>query len=188
MVHEDSEWWESLLAPIIAVVIIVLSVVTAGAAAVVAAGLSEAVMIGGLVSAMGVLSGNKTMSLVGSVISFGVTAYANLAMNAAAQQIGTEAAKTASAETMATVVKGLSVSQVFSGFANIGLGNLLSIGAKIVSIGMSIVDIMRGAPDVPEPETGILVDASQIEFTTTLGKADSEYDVFGQMGKQFEMY
>ena len=31
-------------------------------------------------------------------------------------------------------------------------------------------------------------DASEINFTTTLGKDDSEYDVFGQMGKQFEMY
>lgn len=189
VVHEDSEWWESLVAPVMAIIIIVLSVVTAGAAAVVAAGMSEAVLIGGIISAIGVLSGNKTLSLVGSVISLGATAYTSMASTAAAQKIGVEAAKTASAETMATTIGGLSASEVFSALPNIGLGNLVAIGAKIVSIGMSIDSIMNGEPDVEQVAAATEpVGSSEISFTTTLGKDDSEYDVFGQMGKQFEMY
>lgn len=45
------------------------------------------------------------------------------------------------------------------------------------------------ADDVTEEvEVEEVIEASQIEFTTTLGNADSEYDVFGQMSEQFKMY
>jgi len=140
VVHEDGEWWESLLAPVIAIVAVVLSVLTAGAAAPAlmaaygtAAGtvLAGMIVLGGVISALGVLSGNKSLMLIGGIMG-GIGGLASIAANTtyqATMAVGVSA-RTALQVTAETSLGGL-FSNMVSGA---GLGNILDIGSNVLRI------------------------------------------------------
>jgi len=136
VVHEDSEWWESLLAPIIAIVTIVIAAYTgiylggwetfAGAAT----------FISGGVTAFGILSGSKELMLAGAII--GLTAVVS-----GIAQAGAQAAAQAGAPTGASIgtaaanelLVGASAGQLFDYFVSgAGLGNLLSVGSNVLKV------------------------------------------------------
>ena len=142
---------------------------------------------GTAMSVMGTLGGNAKLAALGGLIS-GVASLAGSLMSAGRNAIG-QAAMTAgySARTAAQVAAEATLGEVFSSFLSAGFSNLATIGSNILKVATSTLSL--SADDViEEVEVEEVIEASQIEFTTTLGKADSEYDVFGQMGKQFEMY
>ena len=68
-----------------------------------------------------------------------------------------------------------------------GFENLAKIGSSVLKLTTSAMSL--GNADVQqESVVEEVVETSQIEFTTTLGQSEDEYDVYGQMSKQFEMY
>ena len=191
VVHEDSEWWESFLAPIIAIVYVVVAVfawpLAMAMGPVLGPIMGAALIVGTAMGVIGTLGGNAKLTALGGLIA-GVASLAGSLAQAGRSAIE-QAAMAAgySARTAAQMAAEATLGSVFSNFISAGFSNLATIGSNILKVTTSMLSL--SADDVTEEiEVEEVIEASQIEFTTTLGKADSEYDVFGQMSKQFEMY
>lgn len=191
VVHEDSEWWESFLAPITAIVSIVVAWVAwplvMGMGPVLGPIMGGALIAGTAMSVMGTLGGNAKLAALGGLIS-GVASLAGSLMSAGRNAIGQAAfAAGHTVDTAAKMAAEATLGSVFSNFVSAGFSNLATIGSNILKVTTSMLSL--SADDVTEEvEVEEVIEASQIEFTTRLGPEKTEYDVFGQMSKQFEMY
>ena len=191
VVHEDSEWWESFLAPIIAIVTIVVAVfawpLVMGMGPILGPIMGGALVAGTAMSVMGTLGGNAKLAALGGLIS-GVASLAGSLMSAGRNAIGQAAfAAGHTVDTAAKMAAEATLGSVFSNFVSAGFSNLATIGSNILKVTTSMLSL--SADDVTEEiEVEEVIEASQIEFTTRLGPEKTEYDVFGQMSKQFEMY
>jgi len=136
VVHEDSEWWQSLLAPIIAIVTIVIAAYTGMYLGGWETFAGAATFIGGGVTALGILSGSKELMLAGTII--GLTAVVSSIAQAGAQAAAQAGAPTgASIGTAAAneLLVGASVGQLFDYFVSgAGLSNLLSVGSNVLKV------------------------------------------------------
>ena len=188
VVHEDSKWWESFFAPILAIATVVLSVVAWPVVSAMGPVISAMFVAGTAMSVVGILGGDKTLSALGGILT-GVAGLAGAVGQAGRAAISNTAmAAGYSARTAGQIAAEATLGEVFSNFMSAGFSNLASVGSSVLKITSSVLslDTAQMADTVAEPEE--VIETSQLEFTTHLGKDDSEYDVFGQMSKQFEMY
>lgn len=136
IVHEDSEWWESFLTPVMAIVTIVIAAYTGLAFGGWQTFAGAATFIGGGVTAFGILSGSKELMLAGAII--GVTAVVSGIAQAGAQAAAQAGAPTGASIGTATaneLLVGAPAGQLFDYFVSgAGLGNLLSVGSNVLKV------------------------------------------------------
>ena len=191
--HEDSEWWESFLAPIIAIVSVVLAVVAfpvvTAIGPVLGPILGGVLVAGTAMSVAGTLGGDKKLGALGGLLA-GVASLAG-ALYSAANNISANAMKAGLSErTAGQLASEATIGQVFDSFVGVGFENLAEIGSKLIKVVTSAMslDTIGVQEELANVDNTELVDATQVEFTTTLGKSDDEYDVYGQIDKQYKLY
>lgn len=138
VVHEDSEWWESLLAPVVAIVTIVIAAYTgiylggwetfAGAAT----------FIGGGLSAVGILGGSKELMLAGGILGGigGLAGALNVGAELGIKAVGEDyLMRQGIGMSAAEMLAGASVGELFEYFVSgVGLENLLTIGSSVMKV------------------------------------------------------
>ena len=185
VVHEDSELWEDFLAPILVIVTIILSVIAWPVVSAMGPVISAMFVAGTAMSVVGILSGDKTLSAIGGIMS-GVAGLAgSLGKAGILQYVENVGLKFTSA---AGVAADSLLGNVFKGFLSIGFENLANIGSNILKITTSILSLDTAQMANTAAETEEVIEASQIEFTTTLGQSEDEYDVYGQIERQYSLY
>lgn len=188
VVHENSEWWESFVAPVLAIFTVVLSVIAWPVVSAMGPVISAMFVAGTAMTVVGILGGDKTLSALGGIMT-GVAGLAGAVGQAGRAAISNTAmAAGYSARTAGQIAAEATLGEIFSNFMSAGFSNLASVGSSVLKITSSVLslDTAQMADTTAEPEE--VIEASQIEFTTTLGQSEDEYDVFGQMSKQFKMY
>lgn len=133
IVHEDSEWWQAFVTPILAIITVVIACYTGIIYNPIGA-------IGTMLSVVGTLGDNKTLSLIGGVMMAGAGIY-----NVIEEGYGASLMKSGVFPDRAEVlIQNASFSEMFQGFvSNAGLSNLSQIGSKAFSIGNDISQLGR---------------------------------------------
>jgi len=121
-VHEDGYWYTPIISILVVVISMVLAIFTGGGAL---------AIMGAFISSVGAISGNKTLQIIGAVLSLGTSAY-SMGMKGISQQA---MAKGLSERTANQIATEATAQQVFSSLiSNAGLSNLASIGSSAYSI------------------------------------------------------
>ena len=128
-VHEDSEWYSSLVSPFLAIVTVVVAAYTGIL-------LNPLGAVGTGLSAFGTLSGNRNLSLIGGILMAGAGIY-NAIEDIGSQAIENQAIAEGFRESYAqALAQNASFSELFDGFiSNAGFDNWLSMGSKVFTIG-----------------------------------------------------
>lgn len=170
IVHEDSEWWQSLVTPIVAIIVAIIAYYTgyyyggwetlAGAAT----------FVGGAVSAVGILANEKSLMNVGAIIG-GIGALSGSIQEGAKQAIAQEAmvrgfSERTAAQVGQEFIKDATFTQLFSTYVSgAGLTNWLSVGSKAFYIGSSL-DSLSFAQNKPI-ESEETKDTMQVSLSTS---------------------
>ena len=174
VVHEDSEWWESFVPVIAAIVTIVIAAYTglnlggwetfAGSAA----------FIGGGLSAIGILSGSKELTLAGGILAGigGLTGALNAGAELGIKAVGEDyLMRQGIGMSAADMLAGASVGELFEYFiSGVGLENLVNVGSSVMKVFSGIQGL--GVDGEQQTMTEVMEDAGK-----TVIPADEEEEV-----------
>ena len=133
IVHEDSEWWQSFLKPIGAIISLVIAINT-GLYFGVDTLMFNVAVAGGIASAIGILSDNTTLSLIGGIL-IGYVGLEKMLVENAAQNILNNAPPSMSIGAAKDLANTLGYKELFAGFiSNAGLDNWAKIGSSAFSL------------------------------------------------------
>lgn len=162
-VHEDSEWWQPIVAIVVIIVAVLITYFTAGSAAGAVFGaassttsaISGIAAMGTFITGIGAISGNKWLQAVGMVLSIGAsfyTSYASLTMGAVS-----ESTKAATQATLVEASKTLATSQISSmSFVKMAFGTFMDIFQLYQTINQDTpTEQLNEISDETESETGI---------------------------------
>ena len=162
IVHEDSEWWQSLVKPIVAIITVVVAVYT---------GIIFSPMgaIGTAMSVVGTLGDNKNLSLLGGALMAGAGLY-----NAIEEGFGKSLMQSGVFPDRAELLlQEASFPEMFKGYiSSAGLSNFASMGSKVFSIGTSL-DSLSFAQNKPT-ESEETQDTIKVSLSTS--EEEERYD------------
>ena len=180
IVHEDKDFWTMIIA---AVVIAIATYFTAGAASGAAASAFGAtagtvvgamVVIGGVLTIAGMLSGNAQMMRIGGIFSAvgGIAGLVGSAVEQGATQLMMNDLAIYSGRTAQSIVAESSFGQIFEMFASgAGLTNWVGIGSSIFSLYNDIQ--MLGMENIYDMQEAITEDMkSEVSIVTSLDEDD----------------
>jgi len=155
-VHEDSYWYTSL----ISIAVILVSMIIAYSTGIYFSGAEWGAMnaslafaaMGGAISGIGAVSGNKVFQILGTVLSLGTSIY-NIGSKAIANQA---MAKGLSERTATQIASEATFQEVFQGYVStIGFSNLLNIGSSAYGIYSTLTaqEITQQTDDVTEDDS-----------------------------------
>ena len=132
---------------------------------------------------------DKKLTAMGGLLS-SVAGLASAVTNALNSTATNAMASGLSARTAGQIASEATLGQVFSNFIGAGFSNLAAIGSSILKLTTSITSLESIGQQAEEEvvDEAEPVDATEITFTIHPGKEITVYDVFGEIGKQFEMY
>ena len=169
VVHEDSEWWEAWVKPIVVIITIVVAANTGLL-------INPIGAIGTALSVVGTLSGDKTLGLIGGAMMLGASLY-EMGVEQVAQETLNNAAPSMTIGAARDIARDATLGQVFEGLTGIGMGNLAQIGAKLYGLAN---DIKMLGMEMPTMETTV-ADESGMSITM---KDNSEEDLFAELYKK----
>lgn len=171
IVHEDSEWWQAFVKPIMAIITVVIACYTGIIYNPIGA-------IGTMLSVAGTLGGNQNLSLIGGVMMAGAGIY-----NAIEEGYGASLMKSGVFPDRAEVLmQNASFGEMFQGFvSNAGLSNLSQIGSKAFSIGNDISQL--GKATIEQNSSFNTNEDEHMKISFSYSEDEEDNDVLGCIKK-----
>lgn len=171
IVHEDSEWWQGFIKPIMAIITVVIACYTGIIYNPIGA-------IGAMLSVAGTLGENQNLSLLGGVMMAGAGIY-----NAIEEGYSASLMKSGVFPDRAEVlIQNASFGEMFQGFvSNAGLSNLSQIGGKAFSIGNDISQLGRST--ITQSATTQTSEDAHMKISFSYSDDEEDNDVLGCIKK-----